>query len=523
MGCLSFGMGPKSNIFSLSIPTKFASSILCRVLRSMKGGRRTLMTCNHTLHCAFLFKARSVSTSITVRSLTTAICFMVMLVWAKTPVLGQEGVSQEEPTRTSVEERVSSIERSFVEKEVRPGLFPRLKEELKDTDPFFRDTKLDVNLRTYYFYRDNYPNSTPQVNEAWAIGGALSYSSGWFLNHFGIGAVGYLSEPLYAPDDRDGTQLLKTGQKGYAVLGQLYGRVKVIENHFVNLYRYEYNTPYINKDDGRMSPKTFEGYTFTGSSGGKDGTAGFRYGGGYITKIKERNSEDFVWMSRDAGASVDKGVGLLGGVFSLGRFSLGAIDYYCDDVLNIGYAEAKYTWSVTRKLGLLFAAQFTDQRSVGEDLLKGYDFSVNQVGVKTEMSYSGALFSLAFTTASSGADLQNPWSSYPGYTSVQVKDFNRAKEKALLVKAAYDFTPLGLEGVTAYALFVHGWYRINPSTGEDVANENELNLDLQWKPKTGFFKDLWPRIRYGVVHQYEGEKNYIHDLRIILNYDFSLL
>jgi len=27
-------------------------------------------------------------------------------------------------------------------------------------------------------------------------------------------------------------------------------------------------------------------------------------------------------------------------------------------------------------------------------------------------------------------------------------------------------------------LFVHGWDRINPSTGRDVSNENELDLDL---------------------------------------------
>jgi hypothetical protein len=483
------------------------------------------MVARHNLaRCwAFLSKARKLSASMMVMSLTAAISFMVMLPWGGRPVLANEAVSQDEPTSTSVEESVSSIERSYAEKAARPGFFPQLKAGLKDTDPFFRDTKLDVNLRTYYFYRDNYPNTTPQINEAWAIGGALSYKSGWFLNHLGLGAVYYLSEPLYGPEDRDGTLLLRSGQRGYSVLGQLYGRVKLIEDHFLNLYRYEYNTPYINKQDNRMTPNTFEGYTFQGASGGKDGAPGFRYGGGYISKIKERNSEDFVWMSQDAGAPVNTGVEFGNVLFSLGRLSIGAIDYYCADVINIGYAEAKYTWPVTQKLGLLFAAQFTDQRSVGDDLLKGYAFSVNQVGVKTEMSYGGALLSLAFTTDSSGADLQNPWSSYPGYTSVQVKDFNRAKEKAFLVKAAYDFTRLGLEGVTAYALFVHGWDRIDPSTGQDVANENELDLDLQWKPKAGFFKNFWPRIRYAVVHQYEGEKNYIHDFRIILNYDFSLL
>jgi hypothetical protein len=402
-------------------------------------------------------------------------------------------------------------------------LFPWLKEQVKDTHPFFRDTRFDINLRTYYFYRDNYPHTTPLTSEAWAVGCAFSYKSGLFLDRFALGAVYYLSEPLYAPDARNGTQLLKTGQRGYGVLGQLYGRVKLVENHFLNLFRYEYSTPFINRDDGRMTPKTFEGYTFQGASGGEDGAPGFRYGGGYITKIKERNSEDFVYMSRDAGAPVDRGVSLGGALFSLGGFSLGAIDYYCEDVINIGYAEAKYTWPVTRKLGLLFTGQFTDQRSVGEDLLKGYDFSVNQLGVKTEMSYAGALFSLAFTTASSGADLQSPWGSYPGYTYVQVREFNRANEEALLLKGAYDFTRLGLEGVTAYALFVHGWNRINPTTGQDVANENELDLDLQWQPKSGFFKNFWPRIRYGVVHQYEGEKSYLHDFRIILNYDFSLL
>jgi hypothetical protein len=129
-------------------------------------------------------------------------------------------------------------------------------------------------------------------------------------------------------------------------VGQLYGRMKLFEDHFLNLYGYEYNTPFINKDDSRMTPQTFEGYTFQGASGGKDGAPGFRYGGGYLTKIKEKNSEDFVWMSKDAGAPVDRGVWFGGALFSLGRFSIGAIDYCCEDVINIGYAEAKYTWPV---------------------------------------------------------------------------------------------------------------------------------------------------------------------------------
>lgn len=476
------------------------------------------MMCRQTLRRAYPFGEQRLWRSLAVMFLTAATG--VMLYGGMNSVLAQEAISQEEPTSTSVEDSNSPIGRSFLEREPPPLLFPGLKDRLKDADPFFRDTNLSINLRTYYFYRDKYDDS---VSEAWAIGGAFSYRSGWFLNHFALGAAFYVSEPLYAPDDRDGTQLLKPGQKGYEVLGQLYGRVKLFEDHFLNLYRYEYNTPYINKDDGRMSPNTFEGYTFQGAWGGHDGAPGFRYGGGYITKIKERNSDRFVWMSQRAGAPVDRGVVAGGALFSISRFTIGAIDYYCDDVINIGYAEAKYTWPVTQKFGLLFAGQFTDQRSVGEDLLKGYSFSVNQVGLKTEASYGGGLLTLAFTTASSGADLQHPWSSYPGYTSAQVIFFNRANEKAFLLKASYDFTNIGLEGLTGYALFVHGWDRINPSTGADATNENELDLDLQWKPKSGLLKNFWPRFRYAVVHEQGGQERYTHDFRIILNYDFSLL
>jgi hypothetical protein len=300
-------------------------------------------------------------------------------------------------------------------------------------------------------------------------------------------------------------------------------RVKLIDDHFLNLYRYEYNTPFINKNDSRMSPLTFEGYTFQGASGPKDGAFSLKYGGGYIEKMKDLNSNDFLWMSRQAGVPTDRGVWFGGGLFSMGRFSIGAMDYYCDDVINIGYAEAKYTWPVTDKFGVLVSAQYTDQRSTGDNLLTGASFSGQQIGVKTEMSYGGALLAAAFTATSNSVDLQSPWGGYPGYTSVQVQDFNRTNEKAFLVTAAYDFTHLGLDGVTASALFVHGWDRKDPVTGQPATNENELDFDLQWRAKKGIFKHFWPRMRYAVLNEQGGQERTLHVFRIILNYEFSLM
>ena len=446
--------------------------------------------------------------------------FLALLPLGSAPVLAQEYIRDEEPVPGSVDQEVTPMELSFQEKAKIPRFFPWLKEQLKDTPAFFRDTKLNLNVRSYYFYRDKYDDSK---SEAWALGGALAYQSGWFLDRFSVGSTLYTSQELTGPDSRDGTLLLKPRQKGYTVFGQLYGRVKLIDENFLNIYRYEYNTPFINKNDNRMTPNTFEGYTFNGAYGGKEDTLGFRYGGGYITKIKERNSDEFVSMSEDAGADVNRGVVVGGGNVSYKGLTFGAINYYSDDIINIFYTEGSYKFKLTDRLGLLFAAQYTDQRSVGRDLLNGYSFKTNQYGVRGDMSYGGGVLSLGYTRDSNGADLQSPWSGYPGYTSVQVQDFNRAGENAYIAKISYDFTNLGLKGVTAYSLFVHGTGRIDPSTKSPVPDENELDLDAQWRPHWDFLKGLWFRTRYAIVQQYQGPESTMHDFRIIVNYDIPLL
>jgi hypothetical protein len=185
------------------------------------------------------------------------------------------------------------------------------------------------------------------------------------------------------------------------------------------------------------------------------------------------------------------------------------------------YGEAKTIFNFSDELGILAAMQYTDQRSVGDNLQTGTSFSTNQFGIMTDLSYAGGIFTVAFTQAADGENLQNPWSSYPGYTSVQVYDFNRANEKAVMLKASYDFTRLGLDGVTAYALYVDGWGRTSTTPGKTVSDANEIDFDLQWKVRNGPLKGFWPRIRYAIGNEDNGQS--IHEIRIILNYDISFL
>ena len=88
-------------------------------------------------------------------------------------------------------------------------------------------------------------------------------------------------------------------------------------------------------------------------------------------------------MSKDAGADVERGVAVAGGTFTYGKFSLGAVNYYSNDIINIFYTETKYSFPITKELGALLAFQLSDQRSVGDDLLNG-SFVCHQSGRREE-------------------------------------------------------------------------------------------------------------------------------------------
>jgi hypothetical protein len=244
----------------------------------------------------------------------------------------------------------------------------------------------------------------------------------------------------------------------------------------------------------------------------KKDVAVLKYGLGYFDEIKERNSSSFVSMSRDAGADVERGVWAAGILYEKGKFSIGGIDYYSDDIINIAYVETKMELPISTDFRPKLHAQFTDQRSVGEDLLQGQDFSGQQFGIKAELPVGKALFSAGFTYTLSGANMQNPWSGYPGYTSVQVQDFNRAGENAFLLRAGYEFTTI--PGLSTYALAVFG-------TTPDAMGQyrqDEYDVNIQWAPPKGCLKGLSVRLRYAIVDQHGGNVENLTDFRTIVNY-----
>jgi hypothetical protein len=375
----------------------------------------------------------------------------------------------------------------------------------------FKDTKFDVQGRTFMLDRDKYDDTT---SYAWAVGGSAGLKTGYFRDRFALGLTGYTSQPLDAPDDHDGTLLLASGQEGYSVLGEAYLQFRIADGVNLDMGRKAFDTPFINRNDVRMTPNTFQAIALQGVAGGGD-KAEWRFGGGYFDEIKERNSEDFVSMSADAGASVDRGVYALGTNYKKGKFSLGAINYFSDDIINIFYTESRYALPLAEKRELRFAAQYVDQRATGDELLKGMDFTGRQFGLKTELALGPALLTAAYTSTIDETSMQSPWSGYPGYTSVQVEDFNRAGEDAVLLRASYTFPKT--TGLSAYALWVNG---SDPDSPTEYARD-EYDLNLQWSPPEGALKGLMLRFRYAFIDQDDGTD--LSDFRLMVFYDPAAL
>jgi hypothetical protein len=445
------------------------------------------------------------------------------------PSLAVEQVPPTDSALTSVEQGQTPLDQTF---DWRQWRLEKRRQALKDT-------KFEFNFRTFYFDRSDFSGAEKQ---AWAIGGWLGVKTGYFLDHIAFGATVYTSNPIYAPDDRDGTLLLAPGQNGYTVLGEFYAELRIVEDVGITVGAKGYDTPFINRNDTRMTPNTFEaivlqGRTELGNSSGdasttadgiglsKDGkevavatptpaqdVAAIKYGLGYFYKIKERNDSEFVSMAEDAGAHVERGVWAAGALYEKGKFSIGAIDYYSQDIINIAYAESKLEVPLADDWKLKFAGQYVDQGSVGDNDLDGHSFSGHQFGVKVELPIRKALFTAGFTHAWGNANLRNPWSGYPGYTSVQVQDFNRAGESAFLLRAGYDFP--WVDGLSAYALAVFG---TDPDSASQF-RQNEFDANLQWGPKKGLLKGLSLRLRYAVVQQFGGDVDNLTDFRAICNY-----
>jgi hypothetical protein len=387
-----------------------------------------------------------------------------------------------------------------------------------DTPAFFRDSLIQVVARTYDLTRDN---SDASKTQGWAAGGWVVYRSGLIGDIFGIQAAFYTSQPIIAPNNDPGSKLLTQNQGALNALGQAYARAQIYDQEFRG-GRQLVDTALINPQDNRMVPNTFEGITLDTLT---DKDRDYDYAIGYLTAIKQRDSNSFISMSEAiAGGEVaDRGA-----AFGMLRYrpidglSTVLMDYYLPDFVNTGFVQAEYTFQRANDPDWILGANIIDQRTVGQDLLEGGSFHTFQGSAKLQTAYAGFTAFVAGSATGDASKIYSPFGSKPNYTNMQQISFDNAGEKALGGSVAYDFDHLfseyGLSGLSVGIWDTQGWGARNPSTGTGISDRNELNVWLQYRPTSGLLQGFRFKTQYSSLWQPGNARNPQSEFRVVLDY-----
>ncbi len=377
--------------------------------------------------------------------------------------------------------------------------------------PFFDDIIFSVSPRFYYFRRDT---ENVGIAESAAFGGALALESGWWRDFLRLNLTTYTSQKLYGPKDRDGSTSLREGQKSYTVLGEAFAEIKIGALK-ARAGRTRIDLPYINAYDIRMTPNTFEGVGFSIHS-----IRNFQLAAGHLSKIKLRNRSSFESMSQRAGVDgPDRGVSFVGLRYNFSEDShIGAVNQYGWDMFNTFYAELNRLYELGDDFSIRLGTQFTDQRSVGGELLGEY--STQAGGVRAAIGLRELVASAAFVAASRGGDVRTPWGGSPTFRSSLISDEDRAGERAVRLGVTYGLDYWGLKGLTADVGYLHAY---TPDTGSAASpNEREYSATLDYRPPFKILDDFWLRIRYAFNNKESTNNgNDREDFRVILNYSYA--
>ncbi len=383
----------------------------------------------------------------------------------------------------------------------------QLREWLPDTGiQFIDDSVYDLRPRTYYRYAD-FDDGTKA--EALATGGSLGFETGRYKDIMAIGIAGYTSQKLYGPDSRDGTGLLQPGQDSYSVLGEAYLDLG-LEPVNITLGLQLLDLPYLNSNDVRMTPNSFEAYNIV-----YNGFEQLQLAAGYINQIRFRNSSDYRSMSEQAGAiGSDEGMFAAGFHYKLTEdFNVGVVNFYTPDTFNTFYLETNETRSVFDWFTVNVAFQFTSQDSVGDELVG--DFSNQHYGLKCINTFGPFTAAFASTYTSSSGNIRKPWGGSPSFNSIMLADFDRAEETSIGASLSYDFDGPYLDPFSANIKWGYG---DTPDNGSNASpDQRELDLNLEYAPPN--YDKLKIRLRYArrdAIGDIDGRD--IRDFRVIINY-----
>lgn len=385
---------------------------------------------------------------------------------------------------------------------------------------FTDDAKVTLGLRNFYINRNFVdPAFSQSKAEEWTQSMILDARSGFTQGTvgFGLDALAMGAIKLDGGRGTRNTGLLPVHDGNHPA--DNYGRLALagkakLSKTELKVGEWMAVLPILRSDDGRSLPQTFEGAQITSNE-----IAGLTLYGGQFRQNSERNNASMEDMSYGGGLS-DR-FNFAGGEykFNQDRTMVGLWNAELKDVYNQQYLQLMHSqplgdWTFGANLGYFQGTEDGSERA-GELDNKTYSglFSAKiggntfYVGLQKVSGDTGWMR----VNGTSGGTLAND--SFNA-------SYDNAKERSWQVRHDYNFTAVGIPGLTLMNRYISGDNVETATTndGKEWGRESELAYTVQ----SGTFKNLNVKWRNSSIRR-DFSSNEFDENRLIFNYPLSLL
>ncbi|WP_455921224.1 OprD family porin [Pseudomonas putida] len=374
------------------------------------------------------------------------------------------------------------------------GVPPCIAAAMVNAQGFVDDSKATLQTTNYYFNRDFRDGTGQNKREEWAQGFILDYRSGYTAGTvgFGLDALGMLGVKLDSSPDRTGSGLLPTHADGRAAdefsrLG-LTAKVKVSKTEF------KYGTfipklPTVQANTGRILPQTFEGGMVTVKE-----LDGFTFTGVRFNRVTDRDSSDAVPITLNNRnrrfTTTAKG----------DDYTIGGVDYQFNKALLLSYQYAELQdvyrqqfFGVVHNLDAGPGKLKTDLRYMLSDdtgAARGGPIDSGALNGMFTYTLGSHAFGLGLQKMNGSTSMPYINGTDPYLTNyIQINDFAEPGERSWQLRYDYDFTAVGLPGLTFMTRYISGDHA-DAKTSTTEGREWERNTDIGYVIQSGTFKNI---------------------------------
>ncbi|MBO9484215.1 OprD family outer membrane porin [Salinisphaera sp. G21_0] len=421
-------------------------------------------------------------------------------------------------------------------------------------DSFISDAKIDGKVQSVFFDDEN---TTDNINKgAWTGAVWLNAQTGYLAEVVSVGGSAYRVAKLdMKHGNATSSNLLNADNEGFGKIGQIWVDFKLPDSYEglsadVKIGRQLLETGLVTISGSRSVPSAWQGVDASVAMDGFKGKIA------WLNEVSERTQSGFHPIVNEEGKQIDWVMGMqLGYTFELANQNSLELQYrngLADNYLtahngNVWLKMPLYDGSELTLGGMYFYAKqdgdlwgaserngsFENKAELGNlnaTLNSGpwtFNAAFNYTKANTATnSITNGHHTIGHYNYNFGANTHGVW-DVP--TSANISDFNLNKEKAWLIGAEYDFSDIGLEGLSLAYNFVYGSgmkaKELN-GTEHDVA-EHEHDLTMKYNFSQWGMKDLQFKLEYGYYRNDEALRkatgqNESEKLRAWLSYNFII-